>query len=74
MGKKIIESAFQVGDVVKLKSGGPDMTVNYIIGTNKENDFNYTAMGHTINNVECKWFENETLKSSILSPLTLVKI
>lgn len=36
---------FQIGDVVKLKSGGPSMTV--------------TQLGLTHSRVECAWFDPE---------------
>lgn len=42
-----MEVQFQVGDVVGLKSGGPDMTI--------------TGVDLISNDWECKWFSGDTL-------------
>lgn len=48
MGK---ESAFEVGDIVRLKSGGPEMTIK-----ETRNDVDYTS-------VMCQWFAGAKLES-----------
>jgi len=64
---------FKLGDVVQLKSGGPEMTVQNIVGktTNKTEMFAYTASGHAEGAVVCKWFSGNELKSDIFKPETL---
>lgn len=42
------EGRFQLGDIVKLKSGGPEMTVDYVFG-----DGDY----------RCQWFAGKKLES-----------
>lgn len=39
---------FKVGDTVKLKSGGPAMTINKIDG----------------NEISCQWFDNKEIKGA----------
>lgn len=53
--------SFQDGDVVQLKSGGPEMTVQ---GTTNE-------FGHKIH---CQWFDGPKLMSGSFNPATLDKI
>ena len=54
---------FKVGDVVQLKSGGPQMTVK-----------NYGQYGY---NVEeeclCVWFEKDTVKEAVFAEALLKK-
>lgn len=50
---------FNKGDIVRLKSGGPDMTVD---GTNQENEI-----------VNCKWFDGSELKQSSFNRSSLEK-
>jgi uncharacterized protein YodC (DUF2158 family) len=44
MKSKLISKPFTVGDVVKLKSGGPEMTIDYIC---------------TNTDCNCKWFNKD---------------
>jgi uncharacterized protein YodC (DUF2158 family) len=74
MAKTIIEADFKVGDVVKLKSGGPEMTVKYIVGTDKAKDFDFTVANYIKNDVVCRWFENDNLKDAVFSPETLIHV
>lgn len=45
-------ASFNIGDVVQLKSGGPEMTVNSVFG----------------GQVFCKWFVGNDLKTEDFSP------
>jgi uncharacterized protein YodC (DUF2158 family) len=47
---------FQPGDVVKLKSGGPPMTVECDVGDQR---------------VSCQWFEKNELKQATFAEATL---
>jgi len=47
------------GDVVRLKSGGPNMTVS--------------SIGQKSGNVTCQWFMDDKLESGVFSPESLVK-
>jgi len=49
---------FKKGDLVKLKSGGPTMTVSEI-----EN-----------NRIYCQWFANNELKTEVIEAEALVKV
>lgn len=61
--------AFKVGDVVQLKSGGPDMTVQRIIGDSsntmatKTQDYALKQAGYGEGDVVCQWFFNNKLES-----------
>jgi uncharacterized protein YodC (DUF2158 family) len=48
---------FQVGDVVRLKSGGPDMTVKRLMGVGA--DCVWFQGGNRLS--ECAWFESDLL-------------
>lgn len=69
------------GNVVKLKSGGPEMTVLRIIGQDNSNsreiqsDKLYVLSGHNNGNVICEWFDKLDSKSKIFksSSLELIK-
>jgi uncharacterized protein YodC (DUF2158 family) len=50
--------AFQIGEVVHLKSGGPDMTIEAI-----------TADDHVV----CVWFQKKELNKQEFAVATLVK-
>lgn len=50
---------FQVGDVVQLKSGGPDMTIE-----------NFTDGGSAL----CVWFDGTERKSGTFNPRALMKV
>ena len=46
---------FNVGDIVRLKSGGPDMTV--------EEELTYQGISY-----RCQWFAGKKLESGIFPP------
>jgi len=53
-------SDFKIGDVVMLKSGGPKMTVNHVIGDengNKMIDSALMVQGFKKGDVNCEWFD-----------------
>lgn len=57
------------GDVVQLKSGGPMMTIQRIIGKDKGNIMLTTAdeflktQGYSDGDVVCQWFDDNKLES-----------
>lgn len=53
------ETAFEVGDIVKLKSGGPDMTVQVV----PEKGENYRCQWFAGKKLEFGFFRYESLKS-----------
>ena len=55
------DSELRVGDIVKLKSGGPNMTVAKI-------DINLAAKK---NEIQCKWFAGKSLQMGTFNPQTL---
>ncbi|MCV0440477.1 MAG: YodC family protein [Hydrogenophaga sp.] len=54
------KAAYKVGDVVKLKSGGPDMTVKRIIPSSTQSD-----------SYECQWFAGKGLQNGIFAQESL---
>lgn len=67
---------FKIGDVVELKSGGPEMTVHDILGvtTSKTQTFAYTTAGHSEGELICKWFSGSKLETGIFKPETVDKL
>lgn len=59
------EAIFSVGDLVKLKSGGPDMTV-HIVKTGMQDEFSgsYT----------CQWFAGKKLDQGTFRQESLEKV
>ncbi|SPF77029.1 hypothetical protein ALP8811_02050 [Aliiroseovarius pelagivivens] len=53
---------FEVGEVVMLKSGGPEMTVKKAETTFGDND------------VQCQWFGGRKLESGYFPPASLVLV
>ena len=49
---------FKIGDTVMLKSGGPLMTV-------------HSAKGSQIQQINCVWFDDVTVKSGMFNPEAL---
>ena len=50
---------FKIGDTVTLKSGGPLMTVDS------------SAIGGQIQQINCVWFDDVTVKSGMFNPEAL---
>lgn len=67
---------FKIGDVIQLKSGGPEMTVQDILGdtTSKQQTVAYTMAGHSNGELICKWFSGKKLETGIFKPETVDKI
>ena len=70
----------QVGAVVQLKSGGPKMTVQRIIGDDSSNigikatDEYFKLRGFKDGDVICNWFESSSLKDGTFKKDSLVVI
>lgn len=58
------ENTFNLGDTVRLKSGGPTMTINKFTG-NSESDKD---------RAECFWFDKAEMKREIFQTTSLEKI
>ncbi len=58
----------KMGDVVQLKSGGPKMTIQRIMGSDKSNfgvkaaDEFLKLSGYKDGDVICQWFEGNSLR------------
>ena len=58
---------YNVGDIVKLKSGGPDMTVNeQIFKLGKPHEFT--------GNYRCQWFAGKKLDQAVFPHDSLIKV
>ena len=69
-----------VGDVVQLKSGGPKMTIQRIIGFDKNNfglkaaDEYLKMRGFSDGDVVCQWFEGNNLQDGTFKVASLKMI
>lgn len=70
---------FKAGELVRLKSGGPVMTVQRIIGKEEEISFqridDYIRMikGFREGDIVCQWFEDNELKFAAF-PSTSIEV
>ena len=56
---------FKVGDVVRMKSGSPELTVIRILGKGKEDQFVFIdRLGYEEGDVICEWSSDENKKKS----------
>ncbi|TGA72329.1 DUF2158 domain-containing protein [Aliivibrio fischeri] len=62
------KAIYAVGDIVKLKSGGPDMTVKEVIknGIGSDGPFN--------GNYRCQWFAGKKLDNGVFPQESLLKV
>lgn len=66
-----------VGDIVQLNSGGPKMTVQRIIGSDRTNfglkaaDEYLRLRGYIDGDVVCQWFEGDALRDGTFKLATL---
>lgn len=62
---------FIKGNVVRLKSGSPDMTITRVVGIEKGNariqmaDSLILGAGYENGNLVCEWFEKTTRKDGV---------
>jgi uncharacterized protein YodC (DUF2158 family) len=68
--------AFKAGDVVHLKSGGPEMTIKGIIGDpdNSLSQMEQKALsirGHKDGEIYCQFYSNSKLESAVFKPFML---
>ncbi|WP_218620376.1 YodC family protein [Flavobacterium sp. I3-2] len=65
-----------IGDIVQLISGGPEMSVHDIFGktTTKQFTLAYKTAGHTDGEIICKWFSGSKLETGFFKIETLKKI
>ena len=62
---------FNIGDIVQLNSGDPEMTIQDILGktTSKAITIDYATSGHLDGELICKWFAGDELKTGVFKPL-----
>ncbi|OZY84958.1 DUF2158 domain-containing protein [Cellvibrio mixtus] len=60
------QNKFNLGDIVKLKSGGPDMTVNEVV-------IGYSSKEFT-GNYHCQWFAGKKLDAGLFPEESLVAV
>jgi uncharacterized protein YodC (DUF2158 family) len=79
--KKYNMGQFIKGNVVRLKSGGPDMTIARVLGIEKDNaiiemaDSLILGAGYENGDLICEWFEKTTKKDGVFkaSSVELIK-
>lgn len=70
----------KVGDIVQLKSGGPKMTVQRIIGADQQNiglkagDEFLKLRGFKDGDVICNWFEASSLRDGTFRIESLIRL
>lgn len=68
--------AIEKFNMVRLKSGGPQMVVIGFVGEEGENKvatFAYQAAGHKIGDAICQWFDDKQTPQSKVFPLGALK-
>lgn len=67
---------FKVGDIVRLKSGGPHMTVDYVVGSNAiigQDELLYEE-GLEDGDVICQWFTGTAITGKGFKASTIAKV
>ena len=68
------------GDIVQLRSGGPKMTIQRVIGSDKSNfglkaaDEYLKMKGFNDGDVICQWFEGNILRDGTFKSASLISI
>ena len=68
------------GDIVQLRSGGPKMTIQRVIGSDKSNfglkaaDEYLKLRGFIDGDVICQWFEGDNLRDGTFKTSSLLKL
>lgn len=68
---------YKTGDKVQLISGGPDMTVKGVIGSDeltKMENLAFKNSGNNVGDVYCQWFNETKLEVGIFKPKMLKKL
>ena len=65
---------FKVGDIVKLKSGSPDMTIKTVLPKNESNELSMFSTKILINSYVCQWFAGKKLDSGTFPHQSLLKV
>jgi len=72
--------AYKIGDIVQLKSGGPQMTVQRIVGSDNSNllikaaDEFMKSQGFREDDIVCQWFNGNKLESGTFKAEGLTKV
>lgn len=70
----------KIGDIVQLKSGGPQMTVQRIVGSDSSNllikaaDEFMKSQGFREGDIVCQWFNGNKLESGTFKAEGLLKV
>jgi uncharacterized protein YodC (DUF2158 family) len=64
---------YKVGDVVRLKSGGPDMTVQSVSDKNMSDQLSRELLGDD-DTIKCQWFSGTKLQHGRFNPQTLESV
>ena len=68
------------GDIVQLRSGGPKMTIQRVIGTERGNlglkaaDEYLKMRGFMDGDVICQWFEGDNLRDGTFKTASLIRL
>ncbi|HML55822.1 MAG TPA: DUF2158 domain-containing protein [Solidesulfovibrio magneticus] len=65
---------FKKGNVVQLKSGGPNMTVTGVVGENQDQLVYFESSGYSVGDVTVEFFAGNKLERGTFRKETLVLI
>lgn len=60
------------GDVVKLNSGGEEMTISYVVGNGNHDDM-FKLQGFKDGDVVCQWFSGKEVKEKVFKSIVLTQ-